>query len=173
MPLAPVGLDTSAVPLRCTECRGTWLPKVAFDRLQRRDAYLTLADEHPDAARGADKKVGLCPFNHGLLIRAAVPLDERFFLERCDACGGMWFDAGEWAEVASRHFFGTLVDLWDPAHQRKEIRETARRHERSRLERELGVEDFGKLLRLVEALKDAPTPVRLRAAAFLSEELAE
>ncbi|TMB09829.1 MAG: hypothetical protein E6J66_13620, partial [Deltaproteobacteria bacterium] len=95
--LAPLAEDRvtdpdTVPPSRCTRCRGVWLPHGAVDQ----HVVPPSLDTEP-AATSADEIPGFCPGCRGLLVRARVEASHPFHLDRCPACAGVWFDAGEWA----------------------------------------------------------------------------
>lgn len=132
---------------------------------------LLQADDTIRPGSVADARTGLCPFGHGILIRAKVEIDDSFYLERCPECMGIWFDKGEWNKLAQSHLLERLDTLWDPAwrfrHRQSRERELVRR----RLEQSFGAETLGQLDALVDRLGDAATTVRAEALAYLEEKL--
>src|SRR5438105_10017850 len=130
--LAPLSAAKPAVrseavpvpPSRCTNCRGVWMPHGALSL----DLGLAKDDKPAPHAPTDDTnaKVGFCPAGHGLLIRARVDTADPFHLDRCGTCAGIWFDAGEWARLASTEWMNQIDQLWDPVF-RKRLRETRAR----------------------------------------------
>src|SRR5437868_5547759 len=100
-------------PLSCTECHGVWIPPAAADQLRHNDAPLPHGPHDDEQHDSADKRGGLCPRGHGMLTRAKVELTPVFYLDRCNACRGVWFDAGEWERTAALPMFTELDRLWD------------------------------------------------------------
>jgi Zn-finger nucleic acid-binding protein len=123
--------------------------------------------EQPVAA--SDALSGFCPGCRGLLVRARVDGPQPFHLDRCPVCGGIWFDAGEWARVASTEWLNHLDDLWDPVWRRR-VREQ-RAHERhvEEVERALGADTLRQLRAAIDALREHP--MRALGLSFLIEEL--
>jgi Zn-finger nucleic acid-binding protein len=163
--LAPLS-DASAgggVPLRCSACRGVWVPRhaILFSGLDD----FGRAPDHPSL----DAKVGRCPAGHGLLRRARLEGELRFALDRCPTCGGTWFDAGEWHELATRHLLTSLDDLWDPLKQRRARETKALERWRAELERRLGPKLLGQVEKLGDAL--AGHDDAAQALAFLEERI--
>ena len=109
--LAPLAEDRAELrdvvpPSRCTHCQGVWLPHEAIEQ------HLVPASVDTErAALVADGLAGFCPRCKGLLVRARVEGRQPFHLDRCPACAGVWFDAGEWAAVASSEWLTHLDDL--------------------------------------------------------------
>lgn len=158
--------------LRCERCRGTWLSQDMIACVAQSDDRPTLNDAQELLnAEGADKRTGLCPMGHGILIRARVQLDAPFFLERCAKCGGIWFDAGEWRRLASSHLLRHLQEFWTPTWRRERRENALRDAYLADLRADLGTVLFDKLMGLTEALRDHPH--RERALIYLRRELSE
>jgi Zn-finger nucleic acid-binding protein len=152
-------------PSRCTHCRGVWMPHEAVAQ-----HLVPPSVDQDSAAPAADGMAGFCPRCKCLLVRARVEREEHpFHLDRCGVCAGVWFDAGEWAAMASSDWLDHLDDLWDP-HWRKRVREQ-RAHERhlEELERALGPETLSRVRAAIAALREHP--MRSLGLSFLIEEL--
>ncbi|MGC4115847.1 MAG: zf-TFIIB domain-containing protein [Myxococcales bacterium] len=164
--LSPIDPAVSGAdaPLRCPSCQGTWVPRhaILFTDLEPSSAS-------SEAAKGNDTRTGMCPAGHGLLRRARLEGALDFALDRCPACGGTWFDAGEWHEVASRHLLGALDQLWDPLRQRQAREEKALGHWRSELEQRLGAQLVSDLDALGDALRGHPDAAQ--ALAYLGDRV--
>jgi Zn-finger nucleic acid-binding protein len=152
-------------PSRCTHCRGVWLPHEAIEQ------HLVPPSD-PDGeqvAPAADGLPGFCPGCRGLLVRARVEAAHSFHLDRCPACAGVWFDAGEWAAIASTEWLSHLDDLWDPAWRRKAREQQAKKRHLQEIERVLGSETLARLRAAIEALRHHPE--RSLGLSYLIDEL--
>jgi Zn-finger nucleic acid-binding protein len=127
--------------------------------------------EPASAAAGADAKVGFCPAGHGLLIRARVETQRPFHLDRCGTCAGIWFDAGEWAALASTEWMQHVDDLWDPVYRKRMREARARKQHLEELQDALGESVAQQVALLAVSLKAHPQ--RSLAVAFLLDELKE
>lgn len=156
-------------PSTCDKCHGVWLPAEAIRRGGSVPG-LTLAEDTPTPqAAEADQRAGLCPGGHGLMRRARVEVGPRsLHLDRCSACNGTWFDAGEWATIAASQWLRHLDDLWDPVYRKKLRDATAREHHLEALRQALGEAAFEKVVSVAEALRDHP--MKSVALAYLLEE---
>ena len=169
----PAGTLGTTAPLRCPECRGFWFEASVLGSGE--DPWGNPPAEDADALSPAegcgerttsesDGRAGACPHGHGLLRRAHVP-DLGFFLDRCSACHGIWFDAGEWTAFARRHVRESLPSVWSETWQRAQRARRSEADHREWAERELGPELFARVEELAEAL--AGHPRRSEALAFL------
>ena len=168
--LAPLGVRAAVPtdkvpPSRCTHCRGVWLPHEAVE------AHLTPPEQEAQVAPApqADRLPGFCPQDRNLLTRARVDADRPFHLDRCPICHGVWFDAGEWAAIASTEWLSHLDDLWDPVWRKRVREQRALNRHIETLEHALGPEVHRKVMAAIEALRDHPN--RSLGLSFLIEEL--
>jgi Zn-finger nucleic acid-binding protein len=152
-------------PSRCTRCHGVWLPHEAVEQ-----RFVPAQDDAPTRSTpAADALHGFCPGCRGLLVRARVDGEQPFHLDRCPACGGIWFDAGEWARIASSEWLTHLDDLWDPVWRRRVREQRAHRRHVEEIERALGAETLRRVRAAIDALRDHP--MRSLGLSFLIEEL--
>jgi Zn-finger nucleic acid-binding protein len=103
------------------------------------------------------------------MIRARVDIDEPFYLEKCVACGGIWFDKGERRKIIEGNFTEHLKDLWSRSWQSKQRKEQSRTRFLEINEEVLGKEVFQAIIELAEQLKQHPE--KGRAIALLQQEI--
>ena len=157
--------EDTVPPSRCSHCRGVWLPHGAVAQ----HVVPPALDAGAVAAPAADGLAGFCPGCRGLLARARVEGRHPFHLDRCPSCAGVWFDAGEWAAVASTEWLTHLDDLWDPAFRRKAREKLAQQRHLEEIERALGADTLQRLQHAIAALRNHPR--RSLGLSFLIEEL--
>lgn len=162
----PGGDPKMVPPSRCTSCKGVWLPHEAVSEKLVPPSADVAAVHLPSEQ---DARSGACPRCRGLLVRAKVGDENPFHLDRCPACRGIWFDAGEWAAVASTEWLSHLDDLWDPVWRRKVREERAHNRHLETIEQALGPQTFARVRAAIETLRDHP--YRSLALSFLIEEL--
>jgi Zn-finger nucleic acid-binding protein len=143
-----------------------WLPHEAVGEHLVPSAADAPAQPAPSQA---DELPGFCPRCRGILQRARVTDENPFHLDRCPACRGIWFDAGEWAAVASTEWLHHLDDLWDPVWRKKVRDERADNRHLESIESALGPAAFSKVQAAIDALREHPN--RSLALSFLVEEL--
>lgn len=156
----------------CDNCKGLWLMPGEADILASTTPH-PRGDSGPPRAVN-DKKGGFCPFGHGLLERARVELDDggaAFYLERCRACSGVFFDDGEWNRLVHSPMFPHLNDLWDPLFQQKLAEERSTERWRADLKEKLPPGTMETL----DALADVLTSQHLvsEAIAYLTDRARE
>ena len=152
-------------PVHCKKCGGMWLE---FDKIPRFTESLSSSSVDGNEINLNDEKNGLCPSGHGIMVRAKVDADEPFFLEKCGACGGIWFDSGEWQRVANSNLTEKLNEFWCASWQARQRKEKGRQRYLDANRQFLGEELFDSLMKLSETLKNHPE--KGRALALLQHE---
>ena len=87
---------------RCTKCRGLW-----FDNLEHERLAAIGGSEAIDRGAGRAEEAGRsgrvkCPVCHTQLIDMVVLGQPHIRYESCNVCGGVFFDAGEFADYKQR-----------------------------------------------------------------------
>ncbi len=87
---------------RCASCRGLWFDPGEVEKLRRRQvaAALDIGDPAVGRVRNAIDRYR-CPRCGGRMARMADPKQTHIWYEECEACRGSFFDAGEFADLAS------------------------------------------------------------------------
>jgi Zn-finger nucleic acid-binding protein len=151
-------------PYWCPVCGGVWVSMEEISRPFAEDIDPALFD-----SLHYDGKTGLCPLGHGIMIRAKIEGDYDFYLERCSHCGGVWFDHGEWQQIAKHKLVDNLSHFWTAAWQRKNMQEKEREIFIDRNKTLIGEEIVEKILELGKILKNHPE--KSRALALLKQEI--
>ena len=171
--------DVDLIPLRddvyrnqmkfCRKCQGLWLYKEALSSAD--GPVPSLPSDEAGHDDDADRKAGLCPFGHGVLLRARVDTDPAFFLDRCSTCGGVWFDRGELHLVAMAGLTEQLPDLWSLEWQRERRRKRHRQEYLEDMKNKFGEDLYQRLTEVVDMLKG--NPLKRQVLDFLIDELRE
>jgi Zn-finger nucleic acid-binding protein len=157
--------------LRCPQCHGYFLPHRVVEHWET-EPFVDLSEDEPVSMRPElDRRTGLCPMGHGILVRARVDLDpdQAFYLERCGLCHGVWLDRGEWQRLAASLYLDHLDDLWDPKWQRQRRSEKLQRGLDRSLADQLGETLYHDLVSVVERLRLHES--RAQALAWIREHL--
>ena len=153
-------------PYYCSECGGLWLQSSEKSALS--DISIEVSDTSSNT-NDYDKKTGVCPSGHGVMIRAKVDIDEPFYLEKCTACGGIWFDKGEWRRIAENNLAENLDVIWLKSWQRKQSQEKNRQSFLETNKKILGEDIFNHIIDLSEKLNQHPE--KDRAVSLLWHEI--
>ncbi len=152
-------------PYFCKECKGMWLSNNENSNL----TDITFENIEVDSTSENDDKTGLCPSGHGIMIRAKVDIDEPFYLEKCTACGGIWFDKGEWQRIAENSLSDNLSNIWSKSWQKKQSEVKNRKSFLEMNQKLLGEEIFNNIINISKKLKDHSD--KDRAIALLQQEI--
>jgi Zn-finger nucleic acid-binding protein len=169
--------ETPLYPARCTRCKGVWLTRDEIGQWRSGGGVLKISpSEAPPEDLEVDRKAGLCPDCGRILVRAALSESDggqsAFYLDRCANCGGIWFDHGEWNELAADEELDDLSRLWDPEWQRRRVEEKNRRAYLERLEERLGPDLYSLVQDLLARVRESPE-VKGPLLAHIREELGE
>ena len=147
--LHPLQLAEDLGAWSCESCNGIWIPAGKAIGAQPPGGLVV------DEERGvdSDKKAGICPEGHGILMRAQTHLEDGFYLERCNSCFGVWFDKGEWQRVAAAGLAGGLFEVWTQPWQRTRRKQEAARAYDRQLNDELGGDLVAEISTLAEKIR--------------------
>jgi Zn-finger nucleic acid-binding protein len=165
--LAPAEVDTALASRQCGKCDGHWVASAAyFAWLEQRGTDL------PEKPAGSDvdltisevARAKLCPECGRFLTRAKVGHGVNFHLDRCGACGGVWFDANEWEVLRRRNLHDDVHFVFSSAWQA----DVARRDREAAYDRlmgeKLGDADWAEVKRIRAWLDGHPKRSQLYAA---------
>jgi len=153
-------------PQCCPNCGGIWLEFAKIPTFV--EPLEPASPAHTDASLH-DGKTGLCPEGHGIMRRAKIDIEPPFYLEKCAACGGIWFDDGEWQRIVNSKLTDQLNEFWCSSWQAKQRQQKSRQTYLDTNRKMLGDELFEELISLAEKLKDHPE--KGRAMALLQQEV--
>jgi len=115
--------------LQCTACAGTWIPRSNYDAWRARLPAGMQEINTPAQIGNTEARQGkLCPQCGHLLLPYKVGHGLSFAIDYCSACGGVWFDRGEWEAILGKNLHGNLHDIvtthWQAAVRETELQET-------------------------------------------------
>lgn len=94
---------------RCTKCAGLWLAARAHEKLARMEGSEALDSGDAEVGKGYDKQGRIrCPVCRSPLVRMVDSRQPHVWFESCAACGGVFFDAGEFKDLKEH----TLADFF-------------------------------------------------------------
>lgn len=138
--------------MKCTTCSGLWVPASHYWRwIERHGENLP---EREAAAGGEEleveesQRIKTCPECRHFLIRYRVGHGLNFSIDRCSACGGLWFERNEWDLLAQRNLHDDVHLIFSAAWQQRAARDEEVRRRDERLRRQLGDADFAEVERL-------------------------
>jgi len=155
-------------PMFCPGCGGVWITNRELGRISEYSSEDT-EPAQPGGTPNPDAVTGLCPDGHGLMIRARVHLEPHFYLEKCPACGGIWFDRGELNRILESNLCENLAMFWTFSWQRTQHKKKGEEYYHKTNRELLGDDIYDAIIELAEKLKGHPE--QLRAMALLHHEL--
>ncbi|HEY5956906.1 MAG TPA: zf-TFIIB domain-containing protein, partial [Polyangiaceae bacterium] len=161
-------VEASERALTCPKCGGYFLPRHIVEHWQTHP-FVEPEGEPVSMRPELDRKTGLCPLGHGIMVRAKVEADAVFYLERCGLCHGVWLDRGEWQRLAASLYLDHLDDLWDPHWQKQRRSEKLQRRLDQSLQDQLGEILYRDLESVVDRLHSHPS--RAQALAWITQRL--
>ena len=85
---------------RCTNCKGIWFDVGESDWLLGKDAALAIDTGDPSIGRQTNEIDSYrCPRCDGGKVRKVDPKQTQIRYEECTSCRGLFFDAGEFADL--------------------------------------------------------------------------
>ena len=157
--LANEDLQQNLTAKTCKQCGGRWLPSYQYWKwLDKHGA--TLPEKPIDAGLSLpvdDSPAGkVCPECGHFLSRKRVGHGIDFHLDRCNNCGGLWFDLNEWEVLLSRNLHDEVHFVFSSAWQKQVQRDDAKHVQAERLEKILGHEDYAKMIEIAGWIRSHP-----------------
>ncbi|MEM7331360.1 MAG: zf-TFIIB domain-containing protein [Chloroflexota bacterium] len=145
-PLIPKKLEENLSAQTCLNCQGDWIK--AEDYWAWLEAHGNPSEQIASDAPlpiEAEANARLCPEDGRFLRRFQIFPNAPFYLERCSACLGVWFDANEWHALKQRELHDEVHLLFGKLWQEALLaHESRNRFEKMYLER-YGAEDYGRV----------------------------
>jgi Zn-finger nucleic acid-binding protein len=121
-PLIAVEPELNLRNLQCSNCGGHWLQSYHYwtwrsSRTADEIAHANTDQEELQAQDTAEAKV--CIECGKLMSRFRVGKGMEFYLDRCGACGGIWFDRNEWEILKSRNLHDEIHKIFARPWQRE------------------------------------------------------
>lgn len=100
---------------RCTICKGIWFDAGEAEELRNARAAkaIDVGPEDTGAHMNAIDRY-LCPRCSGGMVRMVDPKQSHIWYEKCSSCGGSFFDAGEFRDLAETTISDFFKNLQTP-----------------------------------------------------------
>jgi Zn-finger nucleic acid-binding protein len=144
-PLSDVRLESDLPAKRCGSCGGVWLDSNAYIAWHqaKRPKFADKTASESIAVLDTDS-LKSCPNCQRLLMRYRVVPGERFYLDRCSTCHGLWLDKGEWETLVARSFHDNVHEFFTQPWQAKVRAEETRAMSEKLYQNRFGAEDYAK-----------------------------
>lgn len=130
--------------IRCATCFGLFISSARYFAFVSTSPDQAV-EQPPPPVVSDQREIKLCPACTKFMHYYAVGHGVSFGIDKCNTCGAVWLNAGEWEELRRRQIHRNLhtiaSDIWQER-VRREIRAAA---ERAGMLRRLGAEDLEKL----------------------------
>lgn len=130
---------------RCPQDGGIFLPSdLYFGWREGQEGIGTGAPPQPSDVIDVHKPK-LCPQDGRIMLRYHLKPAADFWIDRCGACGGVWFDPKEWEATVAAGLHEHLPLLVSDAWQREREAAESRRFHEARLREALGAVDYQRV----------------------------
>jgi len=157
MTLQPISLSDDLPANQCPNCNGIWLSS---------NQYLTWLSFQKDplpekpvegiAPELRTDTLKLCPESGHIMKRFKIFPNEKFYLDRCGDCNGIWFDSNEW-EALVAHNMQDKVNQFFTAPWQEKLHEKESRDNMDRIYRDkLGGPDYQRIREIREWMDTNP-----------------
>jgi len=86
---------------RCSNCRGFWFDEFEKSDLLQKEGIATIDDGDAETGKLYNRVDRIkCPRCDAPMIRLSDPKQPHIWFEECAVCGGSFFDAGEFKDLA-------------------------------------------------------------------------
>jgi uncharacterized protein len=98
---------------RCTKCKGLFFDSRENERLKsmRGSEIIDSGDPAIGKKNNTIRHVS-CPRDGTPMVRMVDPAQSHLWYETCSACGGVYFDAGEFRDYKDRTLFDFIRDVF-------------------------------------------------------------
>lgn len=141
-------LDSGLLSLHCENCNGYWIK--SFQYWVWREQHGKDLPETPPVSDLSlkiqdSKGAKFCPECNKLIFRYQVGHGTEINLDRCNTCGGTWFDKGEWDILKSRNLHDDIHFIFSAPWQLKVRQEESEKNQENILKSKIGDKDYLKV----------------------------
>ncbi|MEC4804382.1 MAG: zf-TFIIB domain-containing protein [Jaaginema sp. PMC 1079.18] len=160
-PLGNLEISPNLIAQYCVECKGQWLSGENYEAWKAQQP----SDSAPAIPVGLDITFGrseldtraaLCPECSRYLSRAQVKIETPFFIDRCQQCGGIWCDYGEWDALTQLGLNTCIEQLFEPRWQNRIRQQQQRYSEHQAMVEKMGTALADRIFALAEDLAEHP-----------------
>ncbi len=144
---------------RCSKCEGYWIKgfqywkwlKAHGDTIPEKSVEFTV-----DLPASDSKQAKVCIECGHLMLRNKVGHGIPFYLDRCSACGGVWFDKNEWDVLKSRNLHDEIHLIFTSAWQADNREKEQQLNYEKTLSEILGEKDYEDLRKIKVLIRNHP-----------------
>ena len=147
-------LETGLQTEQCATCHGYWITSARYFSYLEQAQATPLAPPPPAATEPSGMK--MCPACRKFMHYYPVGHGLSFGIDKCNTCGGVWLDAGEWEALVQATFHLHLHAISSDAWQEQVQQQVRTAHEEAAMERRLGHEDYARLVEVARWMGQHP-----------------
>lgn len=146
--LAAAEIETNLTASVCENCQGKWVAANDYAVWLTAQGANLPEKAAPELNAEVDKfeAARICPNCKHILLKYKVGHETSFLLDRCNDCGGMWFERDEWETLRKRNLHDDLqeifLDSWQETVRRKESKKSLEKLYREKF----GAEDYDRII---------------------------
>jgi Zn-finger nucleic acid-binding protein len=150
-------LEPQLIARLCSQCGGHWVNSYQFWKWRDKQKVDFPDNPHvPKIVVEDTKNLKICPECNRILFGKKVGHGLDFSLDRCEYCGGLWFDKNEWNALkqAGLHLDAHTIftKVWQKEIKREEIKEDYQRV----YEKRFGKDDYAEIIRIRSWIEKHP-----------------
>ena len=161
-------LATDLSTERCTTCQGHWITSARYF------TYVAVAQGTPvtkvTPIGSESPGMKLCPtcrkFMHYYPVGHGLP----FGIDKCNTCGGVWLNAGEWEALVQAKMHLQMHAVSSDEWQAEVQRQIRAAQEEAATERRLGRDDYARMVQAAQWLRGHPHRAEILAYLQRPEE---
>ncbi|MGD2180288.1 zf-TFIIB domain-containing protein [Lusitaniella coriacea] len=147
----------------CKACKGSWIASEDYQTWQAKQPQEKVTPEELGEKLNIefgqsplDTRAALCPECSRYLSRAKVKLKTPFFVDRCQQCGGIWCDYGEWDILAQLGLHRSIEQLFERKWQAQVEQQQLLNSERQAMVEKMGDKVAEQVFEIAEVLSQHP-----------------
>ena len=161
-------LETGLQTEQCATCHGHWITSARYFCYLEESQATPVAQHTPAASEPPGMK--LCPVCRKFMHYYPVGHGLSFGIDKCNTCGGVWLDAGEWATLVEAKLHVQLHAISSDAWQEQVQQQVRTAQEEAAVERRLGKQDYARLVEVARWLRTHPHRAEILAYLQRPEE---
>ena len=140
-----VELESGLQAVECQYCGGHWIKSFQYWKWMEAHKENLPEITNEVSLPVQDSKGGkFCPECNKFLVRYKVGHGVNFQLDRCNTCGGTWFDKNEWETLKAKNLHDDVHFIFSAAWQTKVLKEDVKASMEELLKKKLGDPDYAK-----------------------------
>lgn len=156
--------------LECPSCGGFWVKSFEYWKWKCEHREEETSKENGEELKSVERnEAKLCPECSKILRRYEVGKGMDFSLDRCNSCGGIWFDKNEWAIIKGHGLDSDINKIFGLHWQNEILKQKLTLGKEKILENIFGKEELEELKRVKKWIYEHKNSAEIMA--FLTNKL--